>query len=235
MLHETSAGRLIDVHLHPSRTFRALADQPTWKTPFLALAVLGTVYMALILPRIPWEELIPLRLERRGSELGPAEVEQLIQSMRDFVPLMVVLAVLVTLCLFFVIAWLFWRGILFQQGELSYRQSLAVTLHGLLPAWGVTALIGIPMLLAKGEITVTEAEGDRGFIPSNLAHLAEPGTDVGWISVLSSLDLFSFWSLALLTLGFSIVGGVSKGRAAACVVGLWAFYVLIKLGLGGLG
>ncbi len=49
------------------------------------------------------------------------------------------------------------------------------------------------------------------------------------MTLLVNLDLFSFWSLALLTIGFSVAGRVSKGKAAVGVVGLWVLYVVVAM------
>ncbi len=70
---------------------------------------------------------------------------------------------------------------------------------------------------------------------SNPAFLAGDEASLALLAFLSSLDVFSFWSLALLTIGFSVAGRVSKGQAATCVVGIWVLYVASKVGLAAIG
>ena len=54
-------------------------------------------------------------------------------------------------------------------------------------------------------------------------------------SFLSSLDLFTIWTLVLLTIGFAYVARVSKTRSAVTVVSWWAFLVLVKVGFAAMG
>jgi hypothetical protein len=53
----------------------------------------------------------------------------------------------------------------------------------------------------------------------------------GLHSLLASVDVLSFWTMALLVLGLSEATGVRKGRMAGLVLGLWGLYVLGKAGV----
>jgi hypothetical protein len=50
-------------------------------------------------------------------------------------------------------------------------------------------------------------------------------------SLLGSIDLFSFWSLALFVIGYSAAAKIRKGQAAGVIVTLWVVFVLGKAGL----
>ena len=49
-------------------------------------------------------------------------------------------------------------------------------------------------------------------------------------SLASSIDLFSIWCAILLVIGYSVVGKVSRGKAAGAVIGLWVLWIAIKVG-----
>ena len=49
-------------------------------------------------------------------------------------------------------------------------------------------------------------------------------------SLLGSLDIFSFWTIALLSIGFAAAARVKKGQAAGVIVALWAVFILGKAG-----
>jgi hypothetical protein len=48
------------------------------------------------------------------------------------------------------------------------------------------------------------------------------------------MDLLSFWNLFLLSTGFAAASKRSFGTAAVPIVGTWAVYVLVKVGLAAL-
>jgi hypothetical protein len=54
-------------------------------------------------------------------------------------------------------------------------------------------------------------------------------------ALLTSLDVFMLWTIILLTIGFSKVSRLSKGKSAAIIVSLWIVTVAIKLGFAALG
>ena len=53
------------------------------------------------------------------------------------------------------------------------------------------------------------------------------------LTLAGSLDLFSFWSLAMLGIGFSQAAGgkVGAGKIFLIFLGLWLAWVLVKVGL----
>ncbi|HUK88774.1 MAG TPA: hypothetical protein VLZ81_00130, partial [Blastocatellia bacterium] len=74
--------------------------------------------------------------------------------------------------------------------------------------------------------------------PTNLAAALQPTSSVVK-SVAGSIDLFSFWLIILLSIGFvAICGGkkkISTGKAAALVILPWFVWVVIKAGFASLG
>jgi hypothetical protein len=54
-------------------------------------------------------------------------------------------------------------------------------------------------------------------------------------ALLSSIDLFSIWVLALLIIGFGIVSKLPRAQAIGIVVVFWLIYVIGKTGLSALG
>jgi hypothetical protein len=96
--------------------------------------------------------------------------------------------------------------------------------------FGVAALIGIPVALARDTISMEDAQGGQ-FLQSSLAALASEETGHVVKALLTSVDLFSIWAIVLLALGCRIVGKVSKGAAWGSVLAVWAIGILIKVGM----
>ena len=113
--------------------------------------------------------------------------------------------------------------------DLTFRQSFGVTTHGFLPGL-LGSLILIPVL-TRQESLDPSAIGD--LLRSNLGFLVERDSKV-LHSLAQSMDLFSFWSLTLLVIGFAEAGRVSRGKSAGIIVTLWAVFVLGKAGVAAL-
>ncbi len=113
--------------------------------------------------------------------------------------------------------------------DLTFRQSLATTVHGFLP-FGLAALAGIAIALGRDEIRLADMQAG-GLVPSHLGVLA--GENAGKVlrALLGSVDLFSAWCVALLATGYRVVARVSRGAAWGVVGSLWAVGILIKLAL----
>jgi hypothetical protein len=66
-------------------------------------------------------------------------------------------------------------------------------------------------------------------LSSNLGFLVD-SKSAALHSILSSLDVFSFWTLALLVIGFAASARVSRKAATGVIVAIWALLVLGKAG-----
>ena len=51
-------------------------------------------------------------------------------------------------------------------------------------------------------------------------------------SLMSSLDIFSIWTLILSAIGFTCVSKVKRGTSFAIVFGWWILFTLIGAGIG---
>ena len=60
----------------------------------------------------------------------------------------------------------------------------------------------------------------------------DPSSTAVWLKqVATSLDLFTFWIMALLALGFSVMAKKMRfGKAFAAILSLWVVMVVIKVG-----
>jgi hypothetical protein len=84
-------------------------------------------------------------------------------------------------------------------------------------------LIKIPLILLKKSYDVRLSLG--AFFP---AVRAESPAGI----LLGSTDLFSIWAVAATVIGFGVLTQLGGRKSAAIVIGLYAAFVLILLGLG---
>lgn len=228
-VEESGFGRLIGVLVAPRRTFEAVAGRPTWAPPLVALLLVTVLNSFVLIGRTDFVAVTAAAIERSGREADAEQVELVASLQESLAPVTAVASVPSTLL---VLALVFWVSFKLVGGEISYRQCLAVVGHGLLP-WLPAMLLSLPSLLARHAFGFADYQ-QLGFfpatLPSSLAAVAPEGASAGLLAVLSSIDLFSLWSIVLLSLGFSVVARVSRATAATTVVALWAVYVLGKLG-----
>lgn len=229
-MEESALGRVIGVLVAPRRTFEALARRPTWLAPLLLLVVAVALDNAVIAHKTDFLEIAREARARGGEEADDAQLAAVAALMQQVAVPFAAFTLLVSMFLLALVAWV---ALQLVGGELSFTQSLGTTMHGMVP-WILAMAFSLPDLLARPSFS--EADLQRiGFLfpsslPTSLASLAPAGTGLPVTTLLGSLDLFSLWSIVLLTLGFSVAARVSKTTAAATVLTLWAVYLLGKAG-----
>lgn len=227
----SSFAQIFEVLLSPTKTFEQLARKPSWVLPFIISIILGLVLTAVVVPMIDWGEVIRAQVEATGQNVPAEQLDQQIEFMQKFGSVIAWVSTLVMpLILYPVMTLIFWVAFKVMGSAMTFKQGLSVLLHGFTPYWLVSSVLSIPVVLAQGEVT-TEQVQNSSYLMSNLAFLATEDTSPAVASLLGSMDLFTFWTLALLTIGFRIVARVSTTKAAAIPVGLWLIYVLGKAGL----
>jgi hypothetical protein len=228
-MEDSGLGRLIGVLISPDKTFRSIAERPTWVAALVVLVLLGVIVSDLTFRKMDPEEIVRAQSSFSGSDLSQAEVDQRIEVVEKFgrygqLFKVVLLGPLVLL----IIALLFWVALRLLGAELSYEGSLSVTLHSFMP-WALALLLSLPVIFSRQMIT--NAENQEGLLLSNLGVLATEDTSPAFRTVLTSIDLFTLWTIVLLTFGLSHVGRVSKGAAALTAIAIWGIYVFARVGL----
>lgn len=219
-------GSLWGALIAPERTFSALAARPRWVAALILLVTLALAFTLVLTPRMDMEKVFREAIEEQGQELSEAQLEQQLAIAEKFAWVGVAAQVFFQPAVYLVIAAIFLALFRMLGSDIDYRRSLAVTVHAFMP-YAVATLLSIPVVLARDEISMDEVQSGS-FLMSNLAAFAPEESGKALLSLLGSIDLFSFWTLALLALGFRVVARVSRGQAWGVTLGLWALYVAGK-------
>ncbi|HKH43560.1 MAG TPA: YIP1 family protein [Thermoanaerobaculia bacterium] len=231
-MHESGFGRVLGALVAPDKTFRSIAERPTWVVPLILLVVLGLSVGLIMQRRVDQAELIKYQMDRMGVELSKQQMEKIENDaaggsgVRQSLGL--AFGTLVAAAAYFVLAAVFLMILRLAGSEIDFLSSLAVTVHGMLPL-GVAALLNIPLALSRSEISPAEVMSG-GLLASNLRPLAPEGSPVV-ASLLGSLDFFAIWAVVLLILGFRRVARISTQTSATIVLVLWGLFVLGKAGI----
>lgn len=217
---------LVAVLTSPTEGFTALASRPTFALALVLLVLLGVAAVGIGMSKVTVQDFLA-SIEASGREVPP----KLRENPEGFVAAMrwtqTATAAVFAPAMYAALAGIFLVLFRLLGSDLSFRKSLATTVHGFLP-FGLAAIAGIAIALGKDQIRLEEMQAG-GLVPSHLGVFA--GEEVGKVvrGLLGSVDLFSAWCLTLLATGYRTVARVSTGAAWGVVAGVWAAGVLIKL------
>jgi hypothetical protein len=224
-MEDSGFGRIASVLWAPGKTFASIAARPTWWQALLLLTVLGVVSVYVGFTKVDPSE-ITRQLEEQGRPMPPNMTEETLYEISKWTA--VVGAAVVAPVVYFGAAFLWWLGLRLLGSETDYRRSLSVAVHGFMP-FALPALIGIVVALGRSSVSMEELQSGQ-LVASNLGVLASEETSKVALALLTSVDLFSIWCIALLTLGYQVVARVSRGTALGVVLTVWLLAVAIKVG-----
>lgn len=225
--------RVVDVFVAPSKTFTDILRNTAWWLPLL-LIVIVTVASAFVVDRQvgfarvaenqirqnPKQEdqLSNLTPEQRDARLRGMSVGYRYSTYCSFVFILIFVAIAATL---------YWASFNFGLGaRTTYGQMFAVWIYAGLPKLLIGLLTIVTLLLGAN----LDAYDMRNPVGTNLAYFM-PDAGPAVKALLSFFDIVGIWTLVLLVIGTSIVAKVSRGKAAAVVVGWWAFGLIVSVGV----
>lgn len=228
-----AALRIVGVLAQPRKTFTEIGQSPSW---FLALLLL--IFGSVVVAQISESRLDPesMRPFLEASGVPAEEIDQALDAQSQSTPgaaLWKALAGIGQTGLFFVVAsTAFWGLTKIFGSELSFRGGLAVTVHGFAPMF-VAALLTIPVILSRESLSFGEIVGGE-LLASSAAIFADAEASPALRAILSSLDVFSIWTITLLTMGFVVCGRISRTGALVSVLVPWLCAVGLKVGFAAL-
>ena len=223
--------RLLGVLMAPTQTFRGVAERPTWLVPMILLVVLGVGLTALIMPRVDWETGLRAQMETKGQEVPEEQMPMVVNVTKISIW---VSSVVGPWIIYPLLGGLFFLIFKILGSEIRFKQSLSVVLHAYTPFWLVLPLLAIPVLLGRGELSFQELQGTT-YLMSNLGMLATEDTGMPLRRLLESIDLFSIWTITLLTIGYKVVARVSTAKALTPILVMWSVFVALKVAVESLG
>jgi hypothetical protein len=223
------AAILGGLYFSPGDAFQAIARRPAFWAPLLAYVVLGAAFNAVWLHFIDPAEFARIEIEdspiaaSMSSEdraQGIAHQARIFPRVAWLGPLVFAPLGVVLVAAVFLFVFRFLYG-----GEMAFKQSLAVVSWTFL----AVAVVALPLTLLVLYLREDWNVDPRTALQSNLSLLLDKGTvPRAFYSLAESLDLFSAWTVALLSIGYGAAAGIRVGRAALGVVAAWAVYVMGK-------
>jgi Yip1 domain len=233
--NDTTIGRLIGAFITPKKTFTSIAARPTWFLPLIVLAVFATGVMAYFTSHVGWHYQVQRNIEQNQrlqkvlENMSPEEREQNIAAQEKSSRIGGYFFTSVGVFIFaaidagvLILAFMIAAGV-----KPSFKQSLGIISHAWLPGI-ISGLLGIVVIFLKDPATVDI----NNLVATSVSAYMPEGTSIALKFFLSTFDLFTFWKIALMALGFTAVDPkkLSFGKSYAII---FAIYFLVMAGFAG--
>ncbi|MGH9703959.1 MAG: YIP1 family protein [Candidatus Acidiferrales bacterium] len=228
----STVGRLTGALFSPKPTFADIARSPSWIVPVLLICLLSFVVTGIFGQRVGWRGLIEKKMadNKRFEQLPPDQKERIIEQQTKYAPIFGYVGIPI----FIFGGALIGAGVLLgafnvtSGAELNFKTSLGIVTHSWMPAV-IQQILGIVILFVKSPDTIDIEH----LVASNCGAFLSDDAPKWLMSICTSLDLFTFWTLFLAAMGFAVARPkkISMGSALGTVVGLWVVWILVKAGL----
>jgi len=224
-------GRIIGVFFSPKATFEDIVRKPSWILPVLLLTLFSIGVSFAINQRINWREFMAQQIEKspQAASMSAEQKEQRIEGGAKFSPILTwAIGVCGPIVFALVVALVMWGAYnLLGGANTNFGTSFAITSHAALTGL-VSSLLFIVVLYLKAPGTV-DLENP---VATNLAAVL-PDDSAKWlVALLKSFDIFTFWTLILLAIGFATTNPkkLKGGKAFTIAFSVWAVYVVLRVG-----
>ena len=232
-------GRLTGIIWEPKPVFENLAARPRWWAPIILLTVISVIFVFTFSRVVGWEGYVRQQIDKQ-AQTNPQMAQMSPEQRERAVELSTTIAkygglggslVGVTLSTLLIAAIMLGSLNLLGGAGLKFREVFSVTSYSFLPS-AISSLLAIVVMLLKNP----EDFDLQNPLPANLGAFLSTQTTPKWLIALAgSFDLFIFWIMLLMALGFSVVAKrLSFGKSLTLVLIPWAVYVLIKVGVAGI-
>jgi Yip1 domain len=223
--------RVVDTFVAPSKTFTDILRNTSWWLPFLLAVVVSigvtyTVDRQIGFDRVA-ENLIhdnPKQEEKIQSQ-PPDQRAVSMHGVAAFTKYVTYATPVIILIISAIGALINWASFNVGLGaKTTFGQMFCVWMYASLPRL-LSGLLALITVWFGGNAESFNIKNAVGTNPAYFLPDAAP-----WLkAALSFLDVIGIWNLILLVIGTSIVAKVSRGKAAAVVVGWWVIVLVLSV------
>jgi len=228
-------SRFVGVFLSPGETFEDVVRKPDFLAPLIVGIVIAVSATELFLAKIDMAAIIRWAMEHssRAANASPEQMDQMVDRIAHFQGIAahvggvvwVPIAVLVTALI----------GMLALStvfgGKVSFKTAFSISSYAYLVVIPETIILSLMVLFGDPQHIISNPQNPA---PVTVGFFLDPATtSKPLMSLASSVDIFTFWLMAVLAIGFA---AASARRAKASSMffvyfGLWVVWALIKMGL----
>lgn len=233
---DNSLSRIVGAIISPKATFASIAARPTWILPIIIICILTTSIIFFFGQRVGWRGFMirqdeqSERTQKQMANMTQEDRDKMIDTQTKYAPTFAyVFALLGTVIAAVIVAGLLLLGFMIIAGvRPTYKQSLGIVSYAWVPGI-IGGLLGLLILFLKDPATI-----DLNTLVASNAGAFLPDDSAKWLkTLLSSIDIFTFWSILLMAFGFSAVEPkkLSVGKAFGIIFALYFVWTLVKTGM----
>jgi Yip1 domain len=226
--------RLADVFFAPSKTFTDLRRSASWWAPFLISALVSLAFVYVADQKIGFRKIAENTLHTQPKQAD--QVDRLPAAQRETnMQQRTVVTKWISYGFFtFILIWsLVVAGVLLAtlkfglSADVKFKTIFALVIYAGLPGV-LKAILAIFSILAGA---ASDGFTFQNPIATNPGYFVDPAAHSVLYSFLTSFDIFSIWTMVLVSIGITCISKVKIGTAFAVVFGWFAFIVLAGLGI----
>lgn len=235
-----AGARLIGAIMSPGETFADVNRKPDWIVPLIIMLLLtaGTTFFVNWRLKPDIEALtrtaIRKQVDKSGGQMPPEEqIQQQVKISKiinKFVPLIAPVGAVIW---FVILTGIYALGMMLIQAKTTFKKIFSVVLWSSVATGIIYNIVFVASLMVKDEegLRGVDIQNPTASIPTHIGAFLDSTTSPVLRSLAGSIDIFSIWSIVLLSIGFAAIAGSRKikpGKAATIVVGVWVIGVLLK-------
>jgi Yip1-like protein len=224
-------GRVIGVFFSPGRTFEDIVRKPGWVLPVVLSTVLGILVSVAINQRINWRDFMNQQIEKspRAAQLSSEQKQQQIEGGAKFAPISTyVFGTLGPVLAALIVGLVMWGAYSLLGGiSTNFGTAFSITAHAFL-----TGLVSSPLFILILYLKPYGTADLDNPVAANVAAIL-PDESAKWLVALcKSIDIFLFWTLILLAIGFAAVNPkkLKGAKSFTIAFSVWAVYVVCRVG-----
>jgi hypothetical protein len=221
--------RIAGVLFAPAETFRDIARRPDMLWILLIIVLLGYVSAAILVPRLDMSGIEQQQAEmmrKRNPNVSEEDLERVAKFGAAGAKVSLFAAPVLFIVWYVIVAAVLLFACRLFGGEGTFRQAFSATLY----AWIPMLLLGIISLIVIAARGTFDPMTAQTLVKSNPAFLVDMKEQPALFSMLAALDVFTIWTIVLLTFGFAALSKLSLKATAAIVVSLWIALILVRVG-----
>jgi hypothetical protein len=231
-LEDSSPGRLIGVLVSPGKTFRSIAERPTWAVALVVLLLVSGAVGFVAGKRTDYREMITRSLKDSGREVPAEQLDRQIEITQKVAPYFAAGSGVFVVLVLLIMTLLYWIVFKLLGSDFTYLSGLSVTLHSAMPAV-VSLLLSLPVILSHKTLGYDDVKSGT-FLRSNLAFLAPADAKAWVVALYASVDFFTLWSLVLSIIGYRALSRLSTQAVAIAVLVISLLFIAVRVGLAAL-
>jgi hypothetical protein len=218
-------GRLVNIFTNPAKAFEAINVAPSWILPLALIVIITAIYTLMTFPMAMEAQMESFRNNPNITPEQLSAIENQVAQQGDTQKWISLGAIFVVMPIVYVIitAIFYLVGSVFLGGDTTFKK--------LLSAFTWASMIGILGIIVKLPLVFAKNNAKISLSPALI--MPADSMDGMFYKILSNLDFFSIWYLAVFAIGFSALYKFSRTKSYITVFALWALWIVVSTVAGG--